>query len=352
MSTINKLTYRIFFGIFPTIIACLILIFLMSSRKEADVELRLLFQGVSFSQKDGGVLLKDIPVEAISITDFKETVLKPQSFFWKRITPKGNIKRQEISWGIGIRLLPVENNSGIEAIGDKINIAELQQGNKTKASFQIKENNAIEINLDEENGVNGEKNSKIKLDIADIVKLKMKGCSVGRVNEPIEKEVPEIFWMVPSARSLEFFPKKDRLKIHMKLLPETKGFSIIQGEFPITDFKFDREINNKVISFQRIGANPAAIGETLLVNGKIIQTEYASLATNNLQVKEIRLDDKKENWIVTMSGKTKSLRIGQTQHNLTECLPSCLDGIYHHSSWILIFLILVCLFAIVMAFLG
>ncbi|MDI6782216.1 MAG: hypothetical protein QME49_08965 [bacterium] len=348
MSIINKLpTYRIFFGIFPTIIACLILIFLMSSRKEADVELRLLSQGVSFSQK-GGILLKDIPIEAISITDFNETVFKPQSFFWKKITPAGNIRRQEISWGIGIQLLPVGNNSRVEVIGDKIGIAELRQGDKAKAYLQIKGDNAIEINLDGEDGRN---NSKIKLTMTDLVKLKIKGCNVGRVNEPIEKGMPEIFWMIPSARHLEFSPKKDRLRIQMKLLPETKGLSIFKGKSPLSDFKFDRDMS-KTISFQRAGTSPAATDETLLVNGKMIQTRYASLAANNLQVKEIRLDDNKENWIITMSGKTKSLRIGQTQDNLTEHLPSCLDDIYQHSSWILIFLILVCLFAIVMAFLG
>lgn len=360
MSIINKLPlYRIFFGIFPTIIACLILISLMSSRKEADIELKLLFQGVSFSQKggstsgggsisgNGGMLLKDIPVETISITDFNETVLKPQSFYWKKITPAGNIKRQEISWGIGIRLLPVGNNSMIEVAGDKIGIAELWQGNKAKASFQIKENKTIEIGLD------GEGDSKIKLNMTDVVKLKIKGCSIGRVDEPPEKGMPETFWMLPSARLLTFSPQKDRLRIQMKLLPETNGFSIIHGKFPLKDFKFDRDIS-KIISLQsgNIPASPSATNRTLLVNGKMIQARYASLATNNLQVKEIRLDDTKENWIVTMSGKTKNLRIGQTQNNLTEHLPSYLDDIYHNSSWILVFLILVCLFAIVMAFLG
>ncbi|MEK7274189.1 MAG: hypothetical protein AAB110_02945 [Candidatus Desantisbacteria bacterium] len=346
MSIIHKLPkYRIFFGIFPTIIACLILISLMSSRKEADIELRLLSKEISFSQIEGGILLKNIPVETISITDFKETVFKPQSFFWKKITPAGNIRRQEISWGIGIQLLPAGDNSRIEIVGDKIGIAELRQGNKVKASFQIKDDKSIEISL------NGKNDSKIKLNMTDMVKLKMKGCSVGRVNEPIEKGMPEIFWMVPSARCLEFSPKKDMLRIQMKLLPETRGFPIFKGEFPLSDFKLDRDIN-KIISLQMAGTSPAATNRTLLVNGKMIETRYALLGNNNLQVKEIRLDDNKENWIVTMSGKTKSLRIGQTQNNLTEHLPSCLDDIYHNSSWILIFLILVCLFAIAMALLG
>jgi hypothetical protein len=320
----------------------------MSSRKEADIELELLFQGISFSQSGGstsancGVLLKDIPVETISITDFNETVLKPQSFFWKKITPAGNIRRQEISWGIGIRLLPVRNNSSIEVVGDKIGIAELWQGDKTTSSFRIKGNKTIEIGLD------GEGDSKIKLSIMDMVKLRIKGCSVGRIDEPAEKGMPETFWMVPSVRSLVFSPKKDRLRIQMRLLPETKGFSIFKGESPLKDFKFDRDIN-KIIPLQRTGI---AANETLLVNGKMIQTRYASIDTNNLHIKEVRLDDTNENWIVTMSGKTKSLRIGQTQNNLTEHLPSCLDDIYHNSLWILIFLALVCLFAAVMAFLG
>lgn len=339
MSIINKLPiYRISFGIFPTIVVCLILLFLMSSRKEADVEIRLLFQEVSFSQQDKGILLKDIPVETIRITDFNETVLKPQSLYWKKITPAGNIRRQEISWGIGIQLVPVENNSSIEVVGDKIGIAELWQGNEARALFQIKgEDKTIEIGLD------GGRDSGIKLNMTDMVKIRMRGCNIGRVNEPPEKGMPETFWMVPSERSLEFSPKKDRLRIQMKLLPETKGFSIIQGEFPLNDFKFDRDIS-KIISL--------STNNTLLVNGKIIQAKYASLDTSKLQIKEIRLDDNKKNWVVTMSGKTKSLRIGQTQNNLTEHLPSCLNDIYHNSLWILALLILVCLFAIAMAFLG
>jgi len=329
----------------------------MSSRKEADVELRLLVKDVSFSQSrdstsgNGSILIKDIPVETISITDFNETAIKPQSFYWKKITPAGNVRKQELSWGITMQLVPVENHSSIEIVGDKIGISELQQGNNAMASFQIKENNSIEIGLGCSIPVKGECDSKIRLNMADMIKLKIKGCSVGRENETPEKRIPETFWMIPSKKLLEFSPKKDRLKIQMRLLPETKGFPIIRGKFPLKDFKFDRDVS-KIISLHGTGTSSVATNDTLFVSGKIVQTKYASLSTSNLQVKEIRLNDNKENWIVTMSGKTKSLSIGQTQNNLTEYLPSCLDDVYRNSLWILIFLILAWLFATAMAFLG
>ncbi|MFH1098010.1 MAG: hypothetical protein V1749_11010 [Candidatus Desantisbacteria bacterium] len=353
MSITNKFpSYRIFFGILPTIIACLILAFLMSSRKEATVELRLLFHEINLPQQDGNILLKNIPAEIIRITDFKETVIKPQSLYWKKITPAGNIKKQEISWGIGMQLVPVGDDSSIEIAGDKIVIAELQQGNKTRVSFKIKGNNNIDIGLD------GGCDSRIKLNATDLVKLKIKGCSLSRENESPEKGMPESFWMIPSGMPLEFSPKKDSLRIQMRLLPETKGFPIIQGRFPLKDFRFDREINGII----RIGASPTptkagtsttAMEEgTLFVNGKKIQTGYAWLDTNKLQVKEIRLDDNKECFIVTMVGKTKSIKIGKTQNNLAECLPSCLDDVYQNSSWMLIFIVLAWLFGTAMAFLG
>jgi len=346
-------SYRIFFGIFPTITACLILIFFMSSRKEANIELRLLFHEVSLPQQDGNILLKNIPVETIKITDFNETVIKPQSLYWKKITPAGNIKKQEISWGIGMHLVPVEDYSSIEITGDKIDIAELQQGKKTRVSFKLKGNNAIDIGLD------GEGDSRIRLNMMDLVRLKIKGCSLSRENESPEKGMPEIFGMIPSGRLLEFSPKKNKLRIQMRLLPEIKGFSIIQGRFPLKDFKFDREIG-KVISIGAktspatgTGTSPATTNNgTLFVNGKKIQTGYASLDTNGLQVKKIQLDDNKGCFMVTMVGKTKSIKIGKTQNNLAECLPSCLDDIYHNSSWILIFLVLAWLFGTAMAFLG